>query len=109
MERYLHSKDENDNRKQLQMEIPRQVAGSYPTGVVNPFALATLARHGLDTTRFRSKRWDEFSQDGRLLGSKFASIAELPIPTPFCDLSSTRRFAQKRSPHEEGLSGTGTS
>jgi len=32
--------------------------------VVNTLALAALARHGLETTGFRSKSWDEFSQDG---------------------------------------------
>jgi len=39
-------------------------AGSHPTGAVNPLALAALARHGLETDGFRSKSWDEFSQDG---------------------------------------------
>ncbi|MBO4120510.1 arsenate reductase ArsC [Cupriavidus gilardii] len=39
-------------------------AGSHPTGVVNPLALAALSRHGLDTANFRSKSWNEFSQDG---------------------------------------------
>ncbi|WP_459570527.1 arsenate reductase ArsC [Cupriavidus sp. 8B] len=39
-------------------------AGSHPTGIVNPLALATLRRYGLPTEAFRSKSWDEFSQDG---------------------------------------------
>lgn len=40
-------------------------AGSQPTGIPNPFALKTLARHeislGLDAPR--SKSWDEFAVD----------------------------------------------
>ncbi len=37
-------------------------AGSQPTGRVNPHALATLARHGIEVTGARSKSWDEFAQ-----------------------------------------------
>src|SRR5688572_13521348 len=36
-------------------------AGSHPTGVVNPFALAALAELRIPTDGFRSKNWDEFS------------------------------------------------
>ena len=35
-------------------------AGSTPTGVVNPFALATLAQLGMPVDGFRSKSWSEF-------------------------------------------------
>jgi len=35
-------------------------AGSRPTGAPNPFALALLARKGIDTGFARSKSWDEF-------------------------------------------------
>ncbi|MGR9013578.1 MAG: arsenate reductase ArsC [Gammaproteobacteria bacterium] len=35
-------------------------AGSYPTGKVNPNALATLARHGIPTEGLTSQSWDEF-------------------------------------------------
>lgn len=35
-------------------------AGSHPTGVVNPYALAVLEQHHIDTRHARSKSWDEF-------------------------------------------------
>jgi arsenate reductase len=37
-------------------------AGSHPTGVVNPLALAVLARQRIQTDGFRSKNWDEFAR-----------------------------------------------
>ncbi|WP_269533669.1 arsenate reductase ArsC [Chitinimonas sp. BJYL2] len=39
-------------------------AGSMPSGKVNPFALATLEKLGIDTTGMRSKTWDEFAEAG---------------------------------------------
>lgn len=36
-------------------------AGSHPKGVVNPYALKTLAQHGYPAESFRSKSWDEFA------------------------------------------------
>ncbi len=39
-------------------------AGSRPSGVVNPFTLATLRRLHIPTDGFRSKSWDEFAQPG---------------------------------------------
>lgn len=36
-------------------------AGSMPTGVVNPHAVALLEKLNFDTAGFRSKAWDEFS------------------------------------------------
>jgi arsenate reductase (thioredoxin) len=36
-------------------------AGSHPKGVVNPFALKTLAAHGYPSEGARSKSWDEFA------------------------------------------------
>jgi arsenate reductase (thioredoxin) len=39
-------------------------AGSHPTGVVNPLALATLANMQMPADGFRSKNWDEFAQPG---------------------------------------------
>lgn len=39
-------------------------AGSQPKGVVNPFALQTLANWRIPTDGFRSKSWDEFARPG---------------------------------------------
>ncbi len=39
-------------------------AGSQPKGVVNPFALQTLANRRIPTDGFRSKSWDEFAKPG---------------------------------------------
>jgi arsenate reductase len=39
-------------------------AGSHPKGEVHPLALAILRERGYDTTRFRSKSWDEFARPG---------------------------------------------
>src|SRR5208337_1158039 len=36
-------------------------AGSHSKGVVNPFALKTLAAHGYPAEGLRSKNWDEFA------------------------------------------------
>ena len=36
-------------------------AGSQPKGVVNPFALKTLAAFGYPADGYRSKSWDEFA------------------------------------------------
>ena len=39
-------------------------AGSHPTGTVNPYALALIARLGLPTDGLRSKAWGEFAAPG---------------------------------------------
>ena len=39
-------------------------AGSHPTGIVNPGAIALLAQLGMPTAGLRSKAWDEFAQPG---------------------------------------------
>jgi arsenate reductase len=36
-------------------------AGSFPTGLPNPHAIAVLRQHDIDTSFARSKSWDEFS------------------------------------------------
>ena len=39
-------------------------AGSHPQGRVNPFALELLQKNRIDTSRLRSKSWDEFARPG---------------------------------------------
>jgi arsenate reductase (thioredoxin) len=39
-------------------------AGSQPKGVVNPYALTTLASYGYPADGFRSKSWEEFAGPG---------------------------------------------
>ena len=39
-------------------------AGSHPTGIVNPFAIATLAQMRVPSDGVRSKSWGEFAQPG---------------------------------------------
>ena len=48
----------------LGRDVRAHSAGSAPSGRVNPFALAALAGAGVDTSGFRSKTWDEFTQAG---------------------------------------------
>jgi arsenate reductase len=36
-------------------------AGSHPKGVINPFAIKTLAEYDYPTEGFRSKAWEEFA------------------------------------------------
>lgn len=42
-------------------QFKAESAGSFPTGVVHPRALATLKRHGIDLKNARSKSWNEFA------------------------------------------------
>lgn len=39
-------------------------AGSHPSGTVQPMAAELAANLGYDTTRLRSKNWDEFAEPG---------------------------------------------
>src|SRR4051812_27220998 len=48
----------------LGRDVQVRSAGSAPSGRINPFAIEALQNAGIDTVRFRSKSWDEFSRDG---------------------------------------------
>ena len=50
--------------EKLGRDVQAHSAGSAPSGRINPFALEALQNAGVDTTGYRSKSWDEFSQDG---------------------------------------------
>lgn len=46
----------------LGKDVRAHSAGSAPSGRVNPLAIETLARAGVDTSGCRSKSWDEFTR-----------------------------------------------
>jgi arsenate reductase len=48
----------------LGRDVQAHSAGSAPSGRINPFAIEALQNAGVDTSAYRSKSWDEFSQDG---------------------------------------------
>jgi arsenate reductase len=48
----------------LGSDVQAHSAGSAPSGRINPFAIEALQNAGIDTSAYRSKSWDEFSQDG---------------------------------------------
>lgn len=50
--------------KKLGKDVQAHSAGSAPSGRINPFAVEALQNAGVDVTGYRSKSWDEFSQDG---------------------------------------------
>ncbi|MCR9184318.1 MAG: arsenate reductase ArsC [Halieaceae bacterium] len=56
--------------------IVARSAGSWPTGVVNPFALEQIARLPVTPLAVRSKRWDEFAH---------ADSTPLDIVVTVCD------------------------
>lgn len=48
--------------KQLGVEVQAYSAGSAPSGRINPTAIAVLQAAGIDTSSYRSKSWDEFTE-----------------------------------------------
>jgi arsenate reductase len=47
--------------RRLGHDVVAHSAGSTPKGRINPFALEALAAADIDTSKFRSKSWDEFA------------------------------------------------
>lgn len=70
--------------KRLGKDVRAYSAGSAPSGRINPFALDALTSAGVDTEGYRSKSWDEFSQDGapqmRIVITVCDSAAAEPCP-----------------------------
>ena len=48
----------------LGLDVMAHSAGSAPSGRINPFAIEALKGAGIDTSAYRSKSWDEFTQPG---------------------------------------------
>lgn len=48
--------------KQLGTDVRAYSAGSAPSGRINPIAIDVLQAAGIDTTGYRSKSWDEFTE-----------------------------------------------
>jgi arsenate reductase len=48
--------------QRLGRDVRAHSAGSAPKGRINPFAIESLNAAGIDTTGYRSKRWDEFAR-----------------------------------------------
>ena len=48
--------------KQLGVDVQAYSAGSAPSGRINPMAIEVLQAAGIDTSSYRSKSWDEFTQ-----------------------------------------------
>ena len=46
----------------LGLDVKAHSAGSAPSGRINPFAIEALKGAGIDTSAYRSKSWDEFTQ-----------------------------------------------
>ena len=54
----------NHLARRLGKDVQAHSAGSAPSGRINPYALAVLGQAGVDTSGYRSKSWDEFTQPG---------------------------------------------
>ncbi len=48
----------------LGRDVRAYSAGSAPSGRINPFALEALTHAGIDTSGFKSKSWDAFTEPG---------------------------------------------
>ena len=65
-------------------------AGSTPTGVVSPLAVATLQHHGVSTGDLRSKSWDEFAKAGAVTMQFMITVCDRAAGEP-CPVWPGRR------------------
>jgi arsenate reductase len=74
----------NHLARRLGKDVQAHSAGSAPSGRINPYALAALGQAGVDTSGYRSKSWDEFTQPGapqmRVVITVCDSAAAEPCP-----------------------------
>lgn len=68
--------------KKLGKDVRGHSAGSSPSGRINPYALEALGNAGVDTSGFRSKSWDEFTEPGGI---------DLRIVITVCDSAATEQ------------------
>lgn len=68
--------------RKLGKHVQAHSAGSAPSGRINPFAIEVLQSAGVDTRGYRSKSWDEFSQDG---------VPPLSIVITVCDSAAAEQ------------------
>ena len=54
----------NHLASRLGADVKAYSAGSAPSGRINPFAVEALKNVGVDTSSYRSKSWDEFTEVG---------------------------------------------
>lgn len=54
----------NHLAQKLGSDVRAYSAGSAPSGRINPYALEALSNAGVSTQGYRSKSWDEFTEQG---------------------------------------------
>lgn len=74
--------------KELGADVHAFSAGSSPSGRINPMAIEVLKRAGIDTSGYRSKSWDEFTE---------ASAPTMRVVITVCD-----NAAQETCPYWPG-------
>jgi arsenate reductase len=72
----------NHLAQQYNKRIKAFSAGSAPSGRINPYALQALAKIGIDTSEYRSKSWDTFTE---------ASAPKIDIVITVCDSAAAEQ------------------
>ena len=73
-------------------------AGSNPTGKVNPFAIETLAAHGVALDAPASKSWDTFAREGAPAMDVVVTVCD-NAAGEVCPIWPTRNVAAPRKLH----------